>query len=315
MDKEKGEEEELVNIDEKGNYENQEKKEARESKQNSKLSNSLLLILFLIIIISIIIIIYLICNYNKKSHIELIIANNYEEMSKRAANIVSKLIKENPQAILGLATGSTPIGLYQELIKQNKNKEISFKNITTYNLDEYCDIPQSHQQSYYSFMQEHFFKYIDINPNNTHLPKGEGNIELNVKNYEEALEKHKINLQLLGVGRNGHIGFNEPGTHFDLGVHAVKLDNKTIQDNSRFFDNDISRVPKEAITMGIKNILDADTIILMANGTKKADAVKYVMSGIIDENIPVSSLNTHKGKVYVIVDKDAASKIKYNRSN
>lgn len=233
-------------------------------------------------------------------------------MSKRAADIISKLIKENPQAILGLATGSTPIGLYQELIKQNKNKEISFKNITTYNLDEYCDIPQNHQQSYYSFMQEHFFKYIDINPNNTHLPKGEGNIELNAKNYEEALEKHKINLQLLGVGRNGHIGFNEPGTHFDLGVHVVELDNKTIQDNSRFFDNDISKVPKEAITMGIKNILDADTIILMANGTKKAEAVKYVMSGIIDENIPVSSLNTHKGKVYVIVDKDAASKIEYN---
>ena len=311
MNKEKGEEEELVNIDEKGNYENQEKKEVRKSKQNLKLSNLLLLILILIIII----VIYLIYKYKKKCHIELIITNNYEEMSKRAADIISKLIKENPQAILGLATGSTPIGLYQELIKQNKNKEISFKNITTYNLDEYCDIPQSHQQSYYSFMQEHFFKYIDINPNNTHLPKGEGNIELNVKNYEEALEKHKINLQLLGVGRNSHIGFNEPGTHFDLGVHVVKLDNKTIQDNSRFFDNDISRVPKEAITMGIKNILDADTIILMANGTNKAEAVKYVMSGIIDENIPVSSLNTHKGKVYVIVDKDAASKIGNNKSN
>jgi len=311
MNKEKGEEEELVNIDEKGNYENKEKKEVRKSKQNLKLSNLLLLILLLIIII----VIYLIYKYKKKCHIELIIANNYEEMSKRAADIISKLIKENPRAILGLATGSTPIGLYQELIKQNKNKEISFKNITTYNLDEYCDIPQSHQQSYYSYMQENFFKYIDINPNNTHLPKGEGNIELNVKNYEEALEKHKINLQLLGVGRNSHIGFNEPGTHFDLGVHVVKLDNKTIQDNSRFFDNDISRVPKKAITMGIKNILDADTIILMANGTNKAEAVKYVMSGIIDENIPVSSLNTHKGKVYVIVDKDAASKIEYNKSN
>jgi len=311
MNKEKGEEEELVNIDEKGNYENKEKKEVRKSKQNLKLSNLLLLILLLIIII----VIYLIYKYKKKCHIELIIANNYEEMSKRAADIISKLIKENPQAILGLATGSTPIGLYQELIKQNKNKEISFKNITTYNLDEYCDIPQSHQQSYYSYMQENFFKYIDINPNNTHLPKGEGNIELNVKNYEEALEKHKINLQLLGVGRNSHIGFNEPGTHFDLGVHVVKLDNKTIQDNSRFFDNDISRVPKKAITMGIKNILDADTIILMANGTNKAEAVKYVMSGIIDENIPVSSLNTHNGKVYVIVDKDAAGKIEYNKYN
>ena len=255
---------------------------------------------------------YFIYKYNEKNHIELIIINNYEEMSKRAADIVSKLIKKNPQAILGLATGSTPIGLYQELIRQNQNKEISFKNITTYNLDEYCDIPQNHQQSYYSYMQEHFFKYIDINPNNTHLPKGEGNIELNAKNYEEALEKNKINLQLLGIGRNGHIGFNEPGTHFDLGVHVVELDNKTIQDNSRFFDNDITKVPKKAITMGIKNILDADTIILMANGTNKADVVKYVMSGVIDENIPASSLNIHKGKVYIIVDKEAASKIENN---
>ena len=308
MKKDKGEEEELVNIDEKGNYENEEKKEVKEPKKKSKLNISILLIIFLIIII----VIYFIYKYNKKNHIELIITNNYEEMSKRAADIVSKLIKKNPQAILGLATGSTPIGLYQELIRQNKNKEISFKNITTYNLDEYCDIPQNHQQSYYSFMQEHFFKYIDINPNNTHLPKGEGNLELNVKNYEEALEKHKINLQLLGVGRNGHIGFNEPGTHFDLGVHIVELDNKTIQDNSRFFDNDINKVPKKAITMGIKNILDADTIILMANGTNKADVVKYVMSGTIDENIPASSLNIHKGKVYIIVDKEAASKIENN---
>ena len=158
-------------------------------------------------------------------------------------------------------------------------------------------------------MKNHLFNYIDIDLNNTHIPRGEGDIEINVKNYEETLSKNKIDVQLLGVGRNGHIGFNEPGTHFNIGVHEVDLESKTIQDNARFFENDINKVPKKAITMGIRNILDSDTIILLANGTNKADAVKYVMSGIVDENIPVSALNTHKGKVYVIVDKDAASKI------
>ena len=132
-------------------------------------------------------------------------------------------------------------------------------------------------------------------------------LKAQVENYENELNKIKIDIQLLGVGSNGHIGFNEPGTDFDLGVHEVNLTENTIKDNARFFENDINKVPKKAITMGIKNILNAETIILIANGKNKANAIKNIMSGVVDKNIPASALNLHKGKVYVIVDKDAAS--------
>ena len=298
---------ELIDIDENGDY-----KKEENDKQKSKFNLKKILLILALVLIFIILICFVITKFfknNKSKNIELIIADNYDEMSKKAAEIISDLIKANPKANLGLATGSTPIGLYNELIKKNKNKEITFKDIKSYNLDEYVGISQNHSQSYYYFMKNTLFNYIDININNTHIPKGEGDIQTNIENYENELSKNKINMQLLGVGRNGHIGFNEPGTDFNLGVHDVLLDEKTIHDNARFFDNDINKVPKKAITMGIKNILDADNIILMANGTKKADAIKYVMSGVVDEQIPVSALNIHKGKVYIIVDKDAASKL------
>ena len=243
------------------------------------------------------------------SKIELIITNNYEEMSQKAADIFIDLLKKKPNSVLGLATGSTPIGLYKILIEKNKSKEISFKDVITYNLDEYCNIPKNHEQSYFTYMNNNLFAYIDINKDNTHLPLGEGDSKLNSEKYENELNKIKIDIQLLGVGSNGHIGFNEPGTDFDLGVHEVNLTENTIKDNARFFENDISKVPKKAITMGIKNILNAETIILIANGKNKANAIKNIMSGVIDKNIPASALNLHKGKVYVIVDKDAASLI------
>ena len=243
------------------------------------------------------------------SKINLIVTENYEEMSKKAAALFEELLKKKPNANLGLATGSTPIGLYKELIKLNKANEISFKDVKTYNLDEYCDLPKQHEQSYYTFMNENLFKHIDININNTHLPKGEGDSKINAKNYEDILKNTKIDIQLLGIGSNGHIGFNEPGTDFDIGVHEVQLTDNTIKDNARFFENDINKVPKKAITMGIKNILDVETIILVANGVNKAEAIKKVMSGKIDKNVPASALNLHKGKVYVIVDKEAASKL------
>ena len=243
------------------------------------------------------------------SKIELIITNNYEEMSQKAADIFIDLLKKKPNSVLGLATGSTPIGLYKILIEKNKSKEISFKDVITYNLDEYCNIPKNHEQSYFTYMNNNLFAYIDINKDNTHLPLGEGDSKLNSEKYENELNKIKIDIQLLGVGSNGHIGFNEPGTDFDLGVHEVNLTENTIKDNARFFENDINKVPKKAITMGIKNILNAETIILIANGKNKANAIKNIMSGIIDKNIPASALNLHKGKVYVIVDKDAASMI------
>ena len=241
------------------------------------------------------------------SKLELIITNNYEEMSQKAADIIIELIKKKPNAVLGLATGSTPLGLYKILISKYKERLISFKDVLIYNLDEYCDIPKEHEQSYFTYMNKNLFDHIDINKNNTHLPKGEGDSKLNSENYEKELNKVKIDIQLLGIGSNGHIGFNEPGTDFNLGVHEVILTENTIKDNARFFENDINKVPKKAITMGIKNILDAETIILIANGKNKANAIKNIMSGVVDKNIPASALNLHKGKVYVIVDKEAAS--------
>ena len=297
---------ELIDLDEDGRIKEEENKKDQQPKKNN----------YTFAIIASIIICIVICAgitafkfYKKTNQIELIIVNDYDEMSLKAANIIAELIKKNPNAKLGLATGSTPIGTYNELIKKNKNKEISFKNITTFNLDEYIGLAKNHPQSYYTYMYENLFKHIDINLENTHLPVGEGDSKLNVQNYENLLSKNKINLQILGVGRNGHIGFNEPGTDFSTGVHDVNLHDNTIKDNARFFENDISKVPKKAITMGIKNILDAENIILIANGINKADAIKSLMSNKIDVNIPVTALNIHKGKVFVIIDKQAASKL------
>ena len=241
------------------------------------------------------------------SKIDLIITNSYEEMSQKAADIIIELLKKKPNTILGLATGSTPLGLYKILIEKNKEKLISFKDVITYNLDEYCDIPKNHEQSYFTYMNKNLFEHIDININNTHLPVGEGDSKINSENYEKELNENKLDIQLLGIGSNGHIGFNEPGTDFNIGVHEVLLTENTIKDNARFFENDINQVPKKAITMGIKNILDAETIILIASGKNKANAIKNIMTGVVDKNIPASALNLHKGKVYVIIDKDAAS--------
>ena len=298
-------ENELLDLDEEGNI-----KDKKVEKTNKKEDNPFKIIVTIIIIVIIICAIIMIYKFYKKTnHIELIITNDYDEMSKKAADIIFSLLKNNPNATLGLATGSTPIGTYNELIQKYNKNEISFENVTTFNLDEYIGLQPFHPQSYYKYMYDHLFKHININLNNTHIPKGEGNLELNVKEYESLLNNNKINLQILGVGRNGHIGFNEPGTDFNIGVHDVALHNKTIKDNARFFENDINKVPKKAITMGIKNILDAETIILMANGTDKADAIKNVMGNKIDINIPVTVLQKHKGKVYVIVDKKAASKL------
>ena len=298
-------EKELVDLDEEGNVTGE--KIEKKPKKNDYTFKIIVTLIIIGIIVLAGILVYK--QYNKMSHIELIVAEDYDEMSRKAANIIADLIKKNPNAILGLATGSTPVGTYNELIQKNKNKEISFQNVTTFNLDEYIDLDKNHPQSYYTFMYEHLFKNIDINLAKTHIPKGQGDPKLNVQNYENLLHNNKINLQILGVGRNGHIGFNEPGTPFDMGVHDVELHNKTIKDNARFFENDISKVPKKAITMGIRNILDSETIILMANGTNKADAIKYAMNHKVDINIPVTALQIHKGKVYVIVDKKAASKL------
>lgn len=241
---------------------------------------------------------------------KLIVAENYQEMSQLAASIVAEQIKKKPDSILGLATGSTPLGMYQELIRMNREGEITFRDVCTFNLDEYIGIPKDHEQSYHTFMQKNFFSHIDINKENTHLPflgKEQLSDEDEVCRAYDALieEKGGIDLQILGIGPNGHIGFNEPASALEAGTHIVELAQETREANSRFF-NSIEEVPTHAITMGVGSILKSKAILLLASGKNKAEVVARMFSGEVDTQLPASLLQVHPN-VTVIVDREAAS--------
>ena len=233
-----------------------------------------------------------------------LIFDSKQEASKEAYKILRSLINEN--STLGLATGGSPTGLYAEMIADHKAGNFSYKNIKSYNLDEYVGISYDHPESYHKFMETNLFDHIDIEKENTHVPDASAeDLEDALKAYQEALNNANIDVQLLGVGSNGHIGFNEPGTAFDTGVHIVDLKQETIEANSRFFNNDINLVPKQAVTMGIKDIMKAKHIILLAFGEAKQQAIKSLVKGEeITENIPCTILKNHPS-VYVIVDKEA----------
>lgn len=237
---------------------------------------------------------------------KIIQVNDYREASRKAADIISSEIILNNECVLGLATGSTPLGLYKELIDDYRRGTISFKNIVSFNLDEYVGLGIEDKNSYKYYMKENFFKYIDIHSDNTYIPDGKAkNLEVECQEYEKKIvEKGGIDVQILGIGRNGHIGFNEPRDVFLCETHIVKLDEKTIEDNSRFFERK-ENVPKEAISMGIKTIMRSKKILLIACGEEKADAICKTINGKVDPNIPASVLKLHKD-VTVIVDKAAA---------
>ena len=233
-----------------------------------------------------------------------LVFNTKKEASQEAYKILKGLVDEN--STLGLATGSTPTDLYEEMIADYKAGNFSYKNIKSYNLDEYVGISYDHPESYHKFMETNLFDHVDIDKENTHVPDASASdLELAVKSYQEELNKAKIDVQILGIGGNGHIGFNEPGTPFDAGVHVVDLKEETIQANSIFFDGNINLVPKQAMTMGIKDIMRAKHIILLAFGKAKQDAVRSLVEGNeITENIPCTILKNHPS-VYVLVDKEA----------
>lgn len=235
---------------------------------------------------------------------ELIVCKNYDECSKVAAGIFSEAISKNPNIILGLATGSSPIGTYKNLIKDYEDGKISFKNVKTYNLDEYVGISRDNEQSYYYFMNDNLFNHVDINKENVHVPYAkEGAYNESAKAYTEELKKVSVDIQLLGIGANGHIGFNEPGTSFDQETFIVTLTEKTREDNKRFF-NSIDEVPTHAITMGIADIMRAKKIVLIACGANKKEAVKKLLSKEITTDFPASALHNHND-VVVIVDEEA----------
>ncbi|NTW91003.1 MAG: glucosamine-6-phosphate deaminase [Erysipelotrichaceae bacterium] len=239
---------------------------------------------------------------------KVFVYDDYEGLSQKAFEVMEEVVKQG-KVTLGLATGSSPVGLYKRLVEAHKNG-LSFKDVQSFNLDEYVGLSKNHDQSYYHFMFEHLFKHVDFNLDNVHLPKGEGSLEEVAAEYESMLSQNPQDLQLLGIGSNGHIGFNEPGTSFDSTVHVIRLKEETRQDNARFF-NTIDEVPHFAITMGIKDILRAKKILLVASGKNKAMAIKEMLEGKIREEVPCTILQNHPD-VIVVLDKEAASLIKHD---
>ncbi len=241
---------------------------------------------------------------------KIVKVKDYEEASKEAFEIFSQQVKNKPNSILGLATGSTPIRMYEMLVEDHKVNGTSYKDIRTFNLDEYYGLDSTHPQSYYYFMMEHLFKYLDINVDNINVPKGNTDIQAECDRYNALLEKNPIDLQLLGIGSNGHIGFNEPGTSFDSVTHYIELDESTRKDNARlFFNNILDDVPTHAVTMGIRNIMNAKKVVLIACGENKAKAIKGLVEDEPTPMIPASILSTHPDFT-LIIDEAAASLLK-----
>ena len=239
---------------------------------------------------------------------KVIITENYEEMSKKAAEIIIEIVKNNPSAVLGLATGSSPIGVYQNMAKDYRENGTSYKGVTTVNLDEYVGLTADHDQSYAYFMRQNLFDHIDIDLANTNLPNGSAtDLEKECDRYNALLETYKQDVQVLGLGSNGHIAFNEPGTPFDSVTRLVCLTESTIKDNSRLFSS-IDEVPRQALSMGIKNIMNAKSIVMVVSGKNKAKAVKGMVKGEITPTLPASVLQLHPF-VTIICDKDAASEL------
>ena len=245
----------------------------------------------------------------KLNDMTIYVAKDYDEMSKKGAEIIAELLKAKPEASLGLATGGTPVGMYKELIEMNKKGEISFKQVSSYNLDEYYPIEKTNNQSYDYFMKENLFNHVDIDLNNTHIPNGmAANSVEEGKAYDELVRATGgVDIQVLGIGGNGHIGFNEPSDVFEPITHRVTLDERTIQDNARFF-NSIDEVPTEAITMGIGTIMTAKSILLLASGSGKAPIIKEMLLGKVNPKVPASILQFHKD-VKVVLDEAAATEL------
>lgn len=233
---------------------------------------------------------------------KLIVAKNYEELSKLAAKEFVDVINIKPNAIMGLATGSSPMGMYKELIKMYINKEVDFSNVISFNLDEYVGLGSDHPQSYRYFMDNNFFNHIDIKRENIFIPNGlSKDLKAECESYDNKIQElGGIDIQLLGIGNNGHIAFNEPKNELLLGTHIIRLTEDTIKANSRFFDS-IDKVPKEALTMGLGGIMRAKKIVLIASGESKVDAIKGLLSGKITTDNPATMLQMHRD-VIVIVD-------------
>lgn len=235
-------------------------------------------------------------------------AKDYNDMSRKAANLISAQILLKPNCVLGLATGSTPLGTYRQLVERYNQGDLDFSEITTVNLDEYKGLTHDNSQSYYYFMNENLFSKVNINKSKVFLPDGtEPDSETACQKYNEILHAiGVIDLQLLGLGHNGHIGFNEPADFFTTETHCITLSERTIQANARFFAT-AEEVPRQAYTMGIKTIMSAEKVLVVISGEDKADIVKKAFFGPITPQVPASILQLHRNAV-IIADEAALSK-------
>ncbi len=240
---------------------------------------------------------------------KIYVTEDYQSMSRKAANILSAQVILNPTCVLGLATGSSPVGMYKQLIEWYKRGDVDFSEVRTVNLDEYVGLAPDHDQSYRYFMQSNFFDHINIKPENTNLPNGQAaDLAAECKRYNQVIHSQGgIDMQLLGMGHNGHIGFNEPGDTFDLETHVVDPTERTIEANARFFATP-NEVPRQALTMGIKTIMQARRILVVVSGEDKADAVKAALTGPVTPKVPASILQLHPN-VMLVADKAAMSKV------
>lgn len=236
-------------------------------------------------------------------------AKDYKDMSRKAANIISAQVIMKPNCVLGLATGSTPIGTYDQMVEWYNKGDLDFSEVTTVNLDEYKGLPRTNDQSYYYFMHQHLFDRVNIDPERTNVPNGmEPDAEKECGRYEELIRSlGGVDLQLLGLGHNGHIGFNEPGEAFEKETHCVDLTESTIEANKRFFAS-ADDVPKQAYTMGIKTIMQAKKILIVVNGENKADIVERAFFGPVTPEVPASILQLHND-VTLVGDEEALAKI------
>ncbi len=243
---------------------------------------------------------------------EVVISPNSALASKRAAKVVANVIRNKADCVLGLATGSTPLELYKELINMHKNEGLDFSKVRSFNLDEYIGLPPDNDQSYHFFMYDNFFRHINIKLENTRVPNGMAkDVIKHCADYERQIrEAGGIDIQVLGIGSDGHIAFNEPGSSLVSRTRAKSLTQETLDDNARFFGGDVKKVPTNAITMGIGTIMEAREIVLLAFGLGKANAVEKMVEGPVAAIVPASILQMH-GNAKVFFDDDSSTQLKY----
>jgi glucosamine-6-phosphate deaminase len=241
----------------------------------------------------------------------VLLTPDYDELSREAARIVAAAVRSKPSLQLGLATGSTTLGMYKELARLHLEQGLDFSQVTTFNLDEYLGLPGNHPQSFHRFMHENFFAHVNVAPENVHIPDGaiRGSYDEYCESYEHAIrETGGIDLQVLGIGRNGHIGFNEPTSSFASKTRLKVLTQETLEDNRRFFSPD-EEMPQCAITMGIGTILEARKVLILATGAAKAEAVAHAIEGPITASVTASCLQLHSDVIFVI-DEAASAQLK-----